>query len=72
MRKVNNIPPEERFTRTLFGVIMIAGAFISWGKWVVCVLGILFLVSAWEGYCVTCELYKKFSRSKGKGEGKCS
>jgi len=60
MSRVNNIPPEDRFTRTLFGVIMIAAAFFPWGRWVVMVLGILFLISAWQGYCVTCEMYKKF------------
>jgi len=63
MGRINNMKPEERFTRTVFGVIMIGAAFFSWGKWVVAVLGGLFLISAWEGYCVTCEMYK---RMKGK------
>ncbi|MDP2652838.1 MAG: DUF2892 domain-containing protein [Candidatus Omnitrophota bacterium] len=58
MGRINNMKPEERFTRTVFGVIMILAAFVSWGKWVVMVLGALFLVSAWQGYCVTCEMYK--------------
>lgn len=62
MRRINNMKPEEKFTRTLFGVIMVASAFISWGKWVVFVLGILFLISAWEGYCITCELYKRIHK----------
>jgi hypothetical protein len=65
MRKTNNLKPEERFTRTLFGLIMIIAAFVSWGKWVVMVLGVLFLISAREGYCVTCEIYKKIHKSKG-------
>lgn len=59
MRRINNMPEEERFSRTLFGLIMIGAAFVSWGKWVVFVLGILFLVSAWQGFCLTCELYKR-------------
>jgi len=67
MKKNNNLKPEERFTRTVFGLIMILAAFISWGKWVVFVLGVLFLISAREGYCMTCELYKKVQKSKGAG-----
>ena len=63
MKRINNLKPEDRFTRTLFGVIMILSAAVSWGKWVTLVLGVLFLISAWEGYCVTCELYKKMSKS---------
>ena len=62
MRRINNMKPEDRFTRTLFGIIMIGVAFVGWGKWVVLVLGVLFLISAWEGYCVTCELYKKLKK----------
>ena len=62
MPRVNNMKPEERFTRTLFGIIMIGSAFVSWGKWIVFVLGILFLVSAWQGYCATCEMYKNFTQ----------
>jgi len=58
------MPPEERFSRTLFGVIMILSAFVSWGKWVILVLGILFLVSVQLGYCATCEMYKKLNKSK--------
>ena len=58
------MPPEERFTRTLFGVILIAASFLSWGRWVALILGILFMISAWQGYCVTCYLYKKFSGKK--------
>ena len=54
-----NIPSETRFTRTVFGVIMISAMFFSWGKYVVAVLGALFLISAMTGYCVTCEIYKK-------------
>lgn len=65
MTKPNNIKPEERFTRTVFGLIMILAAFISWGKWIVFVLGVLFLISAREGYCVTCEIYKKTHKNKG-------
>ena len=61
MRRIQNMKPEERFTRTVFGVIMILSAFIGWGKWVILVLGVLFLISAWQGYCVTCEMYKKLN-----------
>lgn len=66
MSRINNVKSEERFTRTVFGIIMIVSAFISWGKWVTFVLGVLFLISAWQGYCVTCELYKKVHKTKGE------
>lgn len=59
MGRISHMPPEERFTRTTFGVIMIFSALVSWGKWVILVLGILFIISAWNGYCATCEIYKK-------------
>ena len=59
MGRISNMPEEERFTRTLFGVIMIGSVFVGWGKWVIFVLGVLFLISAWLGYCATCEAYKK-------------
>ena len=64
MIKRNNMPPEERFSRTLFGVILVLSAFISWGRWLALILGGLFLASAWLGYCATCEMYRKFSQSK--------
>ena len=62
MIRINNMPPEERFSRTLFGVIMIAAAFVGWGKWVVLVMGALFILSSWLGYCATCETYKKLNK----------
>ncbi len=61
MGRINNMPPEERFTRSVFGVILGVSFFFPWGRWVALVLGILFLMSAWQGYCVTCEVYKKMS-----------
>ena len=62
MKRIHNMPPEQRFTRTVFGVIMIGSAFIPGGKWITFVLGILFLISAYQGYCVTCEIYKKVNK----------
>jgi len=61
-KRVGAMAPEEVFTRTVFGLIMIGVTFISWGRWVTFVLGVLFLVSAFQGFCLTCFLYKKFSR----------
>jgi len=58
-----NMPPEECFTRTLFGAIMVLAVLIPWGKWVTFVLGILFLISAFQGYCVTCVLFKRFKKN---------
>jgi len=63
MTRARNMPPEEVFTRTLFGIIMVLAAFVSWGKWVTLVLGILFLISASRGFCVTCVLYKMFNKN---------
>jgi len=54
-----NLSPKFRFTRTVFGIIMILAIFVPWGKYVVAVLGILFLVSAYNGFCVTCVFYEK-------------
>lgn len=64
MGRISNMPPEERFTRTVFGVIVILSTFVSWGKWVTLTLGVLFLISAWHEYCATCEMYKKISQNK--------
>ncbi len=64
-RRVGNMKPEEIFTRTVFGLIMIGSAFVSWGKWVVLVLGICFLISALQGFCITCVIYKKFFMKNG-------
>lgn len=59
MIRVNNLSQEERFSRTLFGTIMIASLFVEWGRWVVLALGVLFIVSSWLGYCPSCEANKK-------------
>ncbi len=61
-----NIPPEDRFSRALFGVILTTAAFYSTGKWVAFILGILFLISASQGFCLTCYLYKKFLKDAKK------
>ena len=58
----NTMTREERFTRTVMGVLLIGASFVSWGKWVSLALGILYLISAWLGYCATCEMYKKFNK----------
>ena len=63
-RRVGNMKPEEIFTRTVFGCIMIGATFVSWGKWVTLVLGILFLISAAQGFCITCVLYKHLFQKK--------
>lgn len=59
-RRISTMPPEERFTRTLIGFILILSSFFSWGHWASLILGILFLVSVLSGVCLTCILYKKF------------
>jgi hypothetical protein len=59
-RRTSTMPPEEVFTRTLVGCILIGSSFFSWGRWVSLALGILFLTSVLTGVCLTCILYKKF------------
>lgn len=57
--------PEERFTRALFGVIMIGSVFFSWGKWVVAALGALFIASAACGApCLLCKVTNIFVKHK--------
>lgn len=68
-RRISNMPPEEVFTRTVFGLIMIAAAFVSWGRWVTLVLGVLFLISAFQGFCITCVFYKRFLGKKKESDG---
>ena len=64
LKRVGQMPPEEVFTRTVFGIIMIGCAFVPWGKWVTGILGVLFLISAFQGFCITCVFYKKFIGKK--------
>ena len=58
--------PEERFTKTLFGTLLIVAFFIPDGKWLVLALGILFLVSAAWGICWSCKFSKLFGKPKVK------
>lgn len=58
--RFKQLPSEEKFTRTLFGIILIIAGFVPGGRWIALILGILFLISAWQGFCLTCYLYKKF------------
>ena len=64
-KRVGNMPPEEIFTRILVGIVLLISAFVSWGSWVALIVGILFLLSALSGVCLTCLFYKKF-RMKDK------
>jgi hypothetical protein len=56
--------PEERFSKILFGVLLILAFFVSWGKWLVLGLGIVFLISAAWGICWTCKLKKFLGQRK--------
>lgn len=64
-RRVGNMKPEEIFTRTVFAAIMIGAFFVPWGRWVTLVLGVLFLISALQGFCITCVIYRKFFMKDG-------
>ena len=63
-RRVGSMPPEEVFSRALFGVVLILSFFASWGRWAALVMGVLFLVSALSGVCLTCIFYRKFFGQK--------
>jgi len=58
--------PEERFTKTLFGVVLILSFFVSGGKWLALSLGFLLLVSAAWGICWSCKISKLFGKPKVK------
>jgi hypothetical protein len=58
--KQGNMNSAEKFTRTVFGMLLIASFFFMQGRWVALVLGILFLVSVATGWCITCWAYNKF------------
>lgn len=45
----------ERFSKFLFGVLLIMSFFVPWGKWLALMLGTLFLVSSLHGVCVGCK-----------------
>lgn len=60
MQRTGQMPPEEVFSRLLFGLVLVGSCFFSWGRWVAGVLGLLFVISALSGFCLTCWLYKKF------------
>jgi hypothetical protein len=57
-RRIKEMPPEEVFSRILFGVLLIAAFFIPNGRWIALVMGILFIISALSGVCLTCHLYR--------------
>lgn len=59
MKISKNLTESYRFTRIVFGIIMIAALFFEWGKYAVAVLGVLFLISAATGFCITCWIYDK-------------
>jgi len=65
LRRSKDMPPEEVFSRILFGVILIAAFFLPQGRWLALILGILFILSALSGICLTCHLYRiVFGRPK--------
>ena len=62
MKRIGSMKEEEVFTRIVFGVTLILTPFMPGGPWIAFVLGILFLISAFQGFCLTCYLYKKFRK----------
>jgi hypothetical protein len=49
---------EEVFTRGFLAAVLVTTSFFSWGRWVAFTVGLLFLLSATQGICLACELYK--------------
>lgn len=63
MVKMRSMSRQEISTRIMFGVILTASVFFSWGKWVVLVLGILFFITGllgWMGFCLPCLFHNLF------------
>lgn len=63
-RRVGAMKPEEVFSRTVIGLLLIVTSFFSWGKWAALIIGSLFLISVLSGICLLCELYKLFNPPK--------
>lgn len=55
-----NINKADRFTRYVFGILLVGSFFLGGAKWMALILGGLFLISAATTFCITCEFYKKF------------
>lgn len=58
------ITDAEKFTRLVFGSIMMLSYFVSFGKELTFVLGASLVISAVTGLCVTCKLYDLLVRRR--------
>ncbi|MFX1511244.1 MAG: DUF2892 domain-containing protein [Promethearchaeota archaeon] len=58
------ISNRDRFTRAVFGIILIISFFFSWGIYAALILGILLIVSALTGLCITCYVYQRVFEKK--------
>jgi len=63
------MPIEEIVTRVIFGFLLVGASFFSWGKWVSLSIGILFILSASQNFCLSCYLSKLF---QPKNSSNCS
>ncbi len=45
----------ERFSKLIFGSLLIASLFLPCGRWIVMAVGILFLASSAYGFCWRCK-----------------
>jgi hypothetical protein len=61
------MPTDERFSKFLFGALLISSFFVSWGRWLALLLGVLFIASSIYGLCVSCKC-KQFLNNKNQGE----
>lgn len=65
-RRIGQMKEEEVFTRCVLAVVLVTTSFFSWGRWAAFVVGLLFLLSAAQGVCFTCELYKAWKSLRKK------
>ncbi len=49
------MPTHERFSRFLFGILLVVSFCVPWGKWIAVVIGVLFVASALNGLCIGCK-----------------
>ena len=62
------MPTHERFSRFLFGALLIGAFVVPWGKWVALLIGILFVASSLNGLCVGCKCKEALNKTVNKQE----
>lgn len=63
------MPSYERFSRFLFGVLLMASCFMYAGRWVAFSIGALLLASSLYGLCISCKCKKLLNSISLNQEG---